>query len=195
MFPTRAQAFSILMEAEKRNPGPWVQHSICVANCAVKIASICDMNARKAYILGLLHDIGRKFGVTHFAHVVDGYKYMMELGYNESARICLTHSFPTQSMDDYIGEFDVTENVKNIFSQLLNNCQYNDYDRLIQLCDCLAGVEIMEMGKRMGDVAERYGYYPENKRIANFQLKEYFENKSGENIYKIITNDKSLWTL
>ena len=35
------------------------------------------MGAEKAYVLGLLHDIGRKFGVRHLGHVSDGYAYMM----------------------------------------------------------------------------------------------------------------------
>lgn len=58
-----------------------------------KIASACgDMDVEKAYILGLLHDIGRKFGVRHLGHVYDGYVYMKSLGYDEVAKICLTHS-------------------------------------------------------------------------------------------------------
>lgn len=60
-----------------------MQHSIRVATCAEKIAKKCGLDSEKSFVLGLLHDIGRKFGVTHFAHVVDGYKYLMNLGYNE----------------------------------------------------------------------------------------------------------------
>lgn len=63
----------------------------------------------KAYILGLLHDIGRKFGVRHMGHVSDGYTYMMSLGYDEAAQICLTHSFNNQTVDEYIGKFDTTD--------------------------------------------------------------------------------------
>ena len=48
-----------------------------------KIASACgDMDVEKAYILGLLHDIGREFGVRHLGHVYDGYVYMKSLGYD-----------------------------------------------------------------------------------------------------------------
>ena len=43
------------------NPGPWGKHCLTAAHCAEKIASACgDMDVEKAYILGLLHDIGRK---------------------------------------------------------------------------------------------------------------------------------------
>lgn len=65
------------------------------------------MDVKKAYIIGLLHDIGRKFGIKHFAHISDGYKYMMSLGYDEVAKICLTHSFNNKTTDEYIGNFDM----------------------------------------------------------------------------------------
>lgn len=44
------------------------------------------MYDEKAYILGLLHDIG-KFGVRHFGHVSDGYTYRRLLGCDEVAKI------------------------------------------------------------------------------------------------------------
>lgn len=195
MFSTKTQAIALLYEAEECNPGLWIQHSICVANCAEKIADKCGLNTEKAFVLGLLHDIGRKFGITHFSHIVDGYYYMMELRYDEQARICLTHSFPRQRINDYIGNFDVSKNEVNAFSELLNKCHYDDYDKLIQLCDALSGTDIMEMNKRMDDVANRYGHYPEGKRKANLELKEYFEHKAKENIYRLVTENILLWGL
>ena len=63
MLPTREKAEMLLTEAEKCNPGAWGNHSRVVAHCAEKIARECkDLDPDKAYILGLLHDIGRKFG-------------------------------------------------------------------------------------------------------------------------------------
>ena len=110
MLPTREQAEILLKEAEYCNPGPWGNHSRTAAHCAEKIAQACgDLDPDKAYILGLLHDIGRKFGVRHLGHVSDGYSYMMSLGYDEAARVCLTHSFHNQTMCDYIGKFDTTK--------------------------------------------------------------------------------------
>ena len=80
------------------------------AYCAEMIARECEgMDPDKAYILGLLHDIGRRFGVRHLGHVSDGYSYMVELGYDEAARVCLTHSFQDQTTVVYIGNFDTTE--------------------------------------------------------------------------------------
>ena len=65
-------------EAEALNPGPWGKHSRVAARCAEKIAENCDgLSPEKAYVLGLLHDIGRLFGVRHLGHVADGYAYMI----------------------------------------------------------------------------------------------------------------------
>ena len=73
MLPTREEAERILAEAGKYNPGPWVNHSRVAAHCAEKIAEKCeDIDPEKAYIVGLLHDIGRKFGTRHLGHVSDG---------------------------------------------------------------------------------------------------------------------------
>lgn len=72
MIPTKSVALQLLNEAHAMNPGPWKEHSIVAAECAYKIAKECaDLDEDKAYVLGLLHDIGRRFGVTGLAHVID----------------------------------------------------------------------------------------------------------------------------
>ena len=110
MLPTREEAMALIRDGLSNNPGPWGKHSLTAAHCAEKIAAACgDMDAEKAYVLGLLHDIGRKFGVRHLGHVSDGYRFMMSLGYDEAAKICLTHSFNNHKLDEYIGKFDVSD--------------------------------------------------------------------------------------
>lgn len=190
MLPTREEAEKILSEAEDCNPGPWGNHSRIAALCAEKIALACqDMDAEKAYILGLLHDIGRKFGTRHLGHVYDGYKHMLSLGYDEVARICLTHSFSVPDITAYIGNFDITEEEQKEVAKALEQSIFDDYDRLIQLCDCLAGSEgVMDMEARMADVKRRYGSYPQDKWDMNMYLKELFEEKSGRNIYEVVMN-------
>ncbi len=187
-LPDREEAKRILSEAEKCNPGPWGDHSRVAAECAEKIALLCDgMDADKAYILGLLHDIGRKFGVKHLGHVYDGYQYMKKLGYDDVARICLTHSFSIPDIHTYNGNFDISQEQQEEISVALQNIVYDDYDRLIQLCDSLAGSEgVMDIEERMADVKRRYGSYPPEKWEANLQLKHLFEEKTGKNIYDIV---------
>lgn len=191
MLPTRTEAERLLKEAEACNPGPWGNHSRVCAHCAEKIAQSCkDMDPEKAYVLGLLHDIGRKFGVRHLGHVSDGYTYMMSLGYDEAARICLTHSFSSFTIDDYVGKWDVSEEELELIKSKLADLEQNDYDRLIKLCDSLAGSEgVMDIKERMNDVRRRYGGYPQEKWDRNLALKDYFEKKAGRDIYEIVEKD------
>jgi HD superfamily phosphodiesterase len=191
MIPTREVAEKLLVEAEKDNPGPWGNHSRITAHCAETIAQLCgDMDANKAYILGLLHDIGRKFGVRHLGHVSDGYTYMMNLGYDEVAQICLTHSFNNQSINEYIGKVDTTAEEYNLIKSQLQAAVFDEYDRLIQLCDALAGAEeVLDIELRMEDVKQRYGSYPKDKWNRNIELKKYFENKCEKNIYELLGKD------
>ncbi len=188
MLPTRDTAEKLLTEAEQCNPGPWGNHSRITAHCAKCIAEKCDdMDAEKAYLLGLLHDIGRKFGVRHLGHVSDGYSYMMSLGYDEVAKICLTHSFNMQSIHDYVGKFDVSDEEFLFIQTTLAGIKFDDYDRLIQLCDALAGSSgILDIEERMADVKSRYGFYPQAKWDQNINLKQYFENKCSQNIYEVV---------
>lgn len=195
MLPTREKAQSILAEAESCNPGPWGNHSRTAAYCAEKIARECgNLDPEKAYILGLLHDIGRKFGVRHLGHVSDGYSYMMSLGYDEAAKICLTHSFLNMTLDDYIGNFDTTPEELALIRDALNTAVPDDYDRLIQLCDALAGAEgVMNIEDRMNDVKRRYGSFPQEKWDCNLALKAYFEEKMGKDIYTVTGKGTCPW--
>lgn len=191
MLPTREEAEIILREAEKCNPGPWGNHSRVAAHCAEKIAQCCDdMDMEKAYIVGLLHDIGRKFGTRHLGHVYDGYEYMTTLGYDEAARICLTHSFHNKSIEGYIGNVDTTEEETKTICDALESIELDEYDRLIQLCDSIAGAEgVLDIEERMNDVKRRYGSYPKEKWDSNLALKKHFEDKTGKDIYEVVERD------
>ena len=190
-YPDREKAEQILREAEERNPGPWGNHSRTAAHCAEKIAEHAGMNADKAYVLGLLHDIGRRFGKRHLGHVSDGYSYMMSLGYDEVAQICLTHSFNQKKMEGYVGKFDTSEEETELIRTKLAEAQYDDYDRLIQLCDAISGAEgVMNIIDRMSDVKRRYGDYDPGKWNANLALKEHFEQRMGMDLYEAVEKDR-----
>jgi hypothetical protein len=190
MYPNKEEAHKLLIEAEMLNPGPWVNHSKTAAHCAEKIAFYAKMNSEKAYVLGLLHDIGRRFGKRHLGHISDGYSYMMSLGYDDAARICLTHSFNCQRLKDYIGSFDTTEEETELIRAKLSEVQFDDYDRLIQLCDAISGSEgVMDIVDRMTDVKTRYGFYNRQKWDSNLALKAYFEQKMGKDIYEAVEKE------
>ena len=187
MIPGREEAHRLLTEAESCNPGPWGNHCRMAADCAFKIAKAAGMDAEKAYVLGLLHDIGRKFGKGHMQHAWYGYRYMMELGYEEVARICLTHSFPVQDFETFIGNRDIPLDEQAQLQHILMSFEYDDYDRLSQVCDGLGGAEgVVDIEERMRDVKRRYGSYPQSQWDTVMNLKAYFEEKCGKDLYEVV---------
>ena len=193
--PSRCMAELLLEEGVKKNPGPWREHSYAVARAAEKIARAVNQNCGEeklnpdlAYVYGLLHDIGRQKGYTYIAHVYDGYHFLMSMGYEKAAQICLTHSFNLKTTEDYIGKIDISDEQMQEVKKLLNECEYDDYDRLIQLLDSTCGADgTLNLEQRMGDVKARYGYYPQTKWDKNFELKAYFEKLAGREYYEIIS--------
>ena len=163
-----------------------IDHLIGSAEIAGKFAQ--TFNAYEwGYCCGLLHDIGRRYGVTYLAHVYDGYRYLMELGWERAARVALSHSFNLRQMEDYIGKFDLEDEDQKVLEELLGNMEYDEYDYLIQLCDAIATAEgIVPLNERMNDVKSRYGYYPQEKWDRNIALKEYFEKKMGKPLYEVV---------
>lgn len=190
----RAYAEALLEHAVSKNPGPWREHSYAVANAAEKLANAINektgakvLDPDLAYTLGLLHDIGRQEGYTYLAHVYDGYHYLKNLGYDMSAKICLTHSFNLKNVDDYIGKVDISDQQLQELKDLLDKTDFDDYDRMIQLLDSTCGADgTKNLERRMNDVKERYGYYPQAKWDKNFELKEYFEKLTGRDLYEVI---------
>ena len=58
--PSLDEAKLLLKEAKELNPGPWVMHSMYVAEGAKLIAAQTDnLNPEVAYILGMFHYIFR----------------------------------------------------------------------------------------------------------------------------------------
>lgn len=188
--PTVFEAEKLLDEAEKLNPGLWIAHNRTAGMCAKLIAERCDnLNPDFAYVLGLLHDIGRREGVTDMMHILEGYRFMLSKGYIDSARICLTHSFPYKNINSYNGQNDCSEEETEFIQRFLDNTDYDDYDRLIQLCDAISfpdGPVFIE--KRLVDVVLRRGFndYTVPKWKAFLKLKDYFDGKTHTDIYKIL---------
>jgi len=189
-IPSRALAEDLLHQAELLNPGRWVDHSVMVGQAAGIIAAhLPELDPQAAAILGLLHDIGRRAGVTDIRHCIDGYTYLHELGFEDAARICITHIFTIQDIKSANGIWDCSENEIRFIQHYLAGLQYDDYDRLIQLCDALAlptGFCLIE--KRLVDVAIRRGMNSTtvDKWKATFQVKSDFEARIGKSIYSLL---------
>ena len=91
-----------------------------------------------------------------------------------------------QDISTAIGVFDMPSQDKEFMDQFIQNARYDDYDRLVQLCDALAlptGFCLLE--KRFVDVALRYGTnastVPRWKAVLD--IKTHFEEIMGCSIY------------
>jgi HD superfamily phosphohydrolase YqeK len=191
MLPSKETAEKELKLAGQLNPGPWTEHSLNVGLAAKCIAEKCtSMDIDKAYILGVLHDIGRRVGIVSIPkHVYEGYFYALENGWDEVAKICMTHSYSLKE-----DEFEVNVKDEEIFiKEYITNCLFDDYDKLIQLCDSLATANgFCMLEKRFIDVARRYGVGATSVPGWNsiFEIKEYFEKQMGCSIYDVLPNVK-----
>ena len=190
MLPSRAEAEKSLEQAHTANPGPWADHARYVAMACENIASRCPhLNKDTAYIYGLLHDIGRHAGVTSERHLIDGYRYCMERGWEKAAQICISHAFMVKDISSSIGVFDMPPEDKEFMAKFVENAVYDDYDLLVQLGDALAlptGFCLLE--KRFVDVAIRYGTTPimAERWKAVLDIKAHFEEIMGCSIYELL---------
>jgi HD superfamily phosphodiesterase len=131
-IPTLEDAETLLQEGSRLNPGSWVEHSRNVALAAKCIAQDANLEAEKAFVFGLLHDIGRREGVSGIKHILDGYTFLQNLGYIEAACICLTHSFPVKDIRSHVEHRDVSDNESDFIQTFISRLEYDDYDKLLQ---------------------------------------------------------------
>lgn len=184
----RVQAHELLLWAHDQNPGPWLGHSQTAAKAAETLAAACHMDPEKAYIMGLLHDIGRYEGVRGMHHVIAGYELLTQKGQPELARICLTHSFPLPDTDAYTGPQDCSAEEMHFLQEQLEAIELNDYDRLIQLCDALAmpnGISTIEERLFEGTLRHGFNDHTQRKWQAFLDLKKVFDARCGMNIYRL----------
>ena len=192
MLLSREIAEQALEDASKLNPGPWIDHSKYVAMACQNIASRCShLDENMAYIYGILHDIGRYAGVSSERHLIDGYRYCMDRGWEKAAQICISHAFMVKDISTSIGVFDMPLEDKEFMAKFIEESTYDDYDYLVQLCDALAlptGFCLLE--KRFVDVAVRYGTHPAtvDRWKAVLKIKSDFEDIMGCSIYELLPN-------
>ena len=96
-----------------------------------------------------------------------------------------------QDIHTSIGTFDVTEEDFCFMEKFIQNAVYDDYDRLVQLCDALAlptGFCILE--KRFIDTTRRYGVHPFTVKRweQTYAYKAYFEQMAGCSLYRLLPN-------
>jgi len=187
---TVEKARELLEEARGKTPDDhWINHSICVGNSAGKIAEKLNLDVDYAKTLGYIHDIGKSVGEFK-EHVMNGYKYIKELGYDdEYANICLTHSYLNN--DVYCTAGGIPRDIP-FRTEFVKNHEYTIYEKIINLCDLMCTDVNMTVDKRLIDIMSRRGAY-ENTQYhikETYKLKQYIDEQLGFNVYDLFPSIK-----
>lgn len=174
----------------------WINHSICVGNTAGKIAEALnkkgfDLDIDKVIALGYIHDIGKMVGDER-THVINGYEYMKEQGYDEEyCNICLTHSYLNNDIGCTAGGIQ-DPNDNPFETEFIKNHQYTLYEKIINLCDLMCTPKVYTIEKRLIDIMLRGGAYSNTQYHIKeaYKLKDYFDNLLGYNLYDLFPEIK-----
>ena len=202
-YPSIVEAEKILQNCidfrERLATSPnYIPHCRMVSEFARKIAVFAGMDGDKAYVLGLLHDCGKrkKEQTDNIFHGQEGYDFLMSLGYPKAAQICMTHTFPDKNFNVEEVGYPAQWMIKA--KEILNGLEYDDYDRLIQLCDKMsAGASAVTVEERALAIKEFYAkegsdtYNVTDERYKALlkegqELKAYFDKLCGRDVYEII---------
>ena len=182
---TSEKALEILGEIEKTVENKnWIIHSKCVGDSAGKIAEKLGLDIDKAKCLGYVHDIGKAVG-DFKNHVMNGYNYMKELGYDdEYANVCLTHSYLNNDVNCTAG--GVPEDIP-FRTEFIKNHEYTIYEKIVNLCDLMCTTVNLTLEKRLVDIMIRKGVHENTVyHITEAQkLKKEIDDMLGFNVYNL----------
>ena len=186
------KVYSFLEDAPRKNKDLWIKHSINVAIVAERLAEQLKLDSKKAYVLGLIHDIGRrKKEHVGLRHIIEGYNFLEEQGYKEEARVCLTHTFYSRSLvkPNLTKEnTNLTRNEIEFISDYINKNGFNIYDKILQIADNMGsatGINTVE--RRRTESMLRYGITDVSEKNLReiFKVQNEIEEKLGFSLYKI----------
>ena len=164
----------------------WVKHCIFVGAGAYRIAFKLGVDADYAQAMGYIHDIGRK--ISHPNHTIDGYHYMIDNGFSEEARSCLTHSFIDNNIYYTAGGIPEGQDRFDYINAFLLSTDVTIFDNIVQMCDlfCLeTGFTTIE--RRLLDITKRKGAF--DNSLLHFEktmeLKDRLEQQMGCCLYDL----------
>jgi hypothetical protein len=86
--------------------------------------------------------------------------------------------------------WDISEEDFEFFNHYIQDIEFDDYDLLVQLGDCLLSPRVSVSSKKDDRCRQRYGV--NNDSVARWKkslkLKDYFNRKTGLNIYRFLPN-------
>lgn len=192
---TSQEAKKILEKARNKTQSDgWIDHSICVGNCARTIAQALNkknynLDIDKITTLGYIHDIGKMVGQFN-NHIINGYEYLKKLGYDEEYyNICLTHSYLNNDVNCTAGGLPDDIPFRTDF---IKNHNYTLYEKIINLCDLMCIKRVCTIDKRLIDLIIRKGTYSNTQYHIKetYKLKVYFDNLLGYNLYDLFPEIK-----
>lgn len=175
-------------------------HSLMVAEAARIVAEqmvrngVTTVEPELAYQAGLMHDIGKAAPTwTGLNHVVLGYRFLRELGWEGLAQIAMTHTYYGYEKIDrqeFWDEFDDPEELK-FTKDYMAAVELQDLDLLMQLVDNMAhAVGIMSISDRFCDILIRHGIKNAGEHLKElYRLKLYFDEKCGMNVYLLFREE------
>lgn len=184
----RQYAEKLITDAKEMNDGSWIEHSYNVARLAEKIAVKANLDSEKAYVVGLLHDIGRRNGVMQARHALEGFNFLTSIDFKDGARICMTHTFQYKDIEAIYDTWDCSADEKQFIKNYLETVIYDDYDKLIQLCDALTLTNsYCYAEKKMVSSVINFGFKDTTigKWNAILELKHYFDLLIQDDVYSI----------
>lgn len=150
-------------------------------------ASPDSLDPDTAYILGLIHDIGRikDETKTKVPHGLEGFNFLVRKGLKKLAPISLTHNFVSKQINP--DDFPVYSKQQiRLAKSYLSDIEYNDYDRLIQLADTFSrGNEILSIQERI-DKNKQFYHTSLSFAPKIFDLRNYFNNKYNINVEALV---------
>lgn len=195
MKPTSVEILNILNDARGKTPDDgWIFHSISVGEVCARLATALkekgyDLDVDKARTLGLLHDIGKITGKFN-GHVMNGYYYMKEMGYDdEYCNIALTHSYLN---NDYLCTAAGIPDDIPFRTEFVRHHEYTLYDKMVNLGDLMCTRKILTVDKRLVELVIRRGAYSNTQyhMKETYKLKEYFDKLLGYDLYELFPEVK-----
>lgn len=188
---TIEKAYNFLENNSLKDKDDLMNHSINVAIVAERLADELKLNGKKAYVLGLIHDIGKcQIGKIGMRHILSGYNFLHNLGYEQEARICLTHSFYNKKLVKKIlcskgGRF--TRNEIKFISNYINKSEFDMYDKIVQVADNMGGINgIMTIERKRIEIILKEGLsdITEESLKGIYNVQNEIELKLNHSIYK-----------
>lgn len=175
-----------------------------VAEVARTLASkLGNIDPEQAYVSGLLHDVKKidesPESMLGRFHGIMGYELFKDKD-SKVARTCLLHEFPWNRVSLYENKFLGNKDDYKFALNYVENNKLTDEDLLIQLADAMANKDgIVTLEQRLAAFQNRQGYETtlrSDKKVPveffqpYMDLKEYFDKKTGMNIYDLFFKSK-----